>query len=195
VSDTFRVLHVCTGNIGRSAMAERLMSVHLAATLGGEATGFELASAGTHGVVGAAMEPYAAQALSDLGGDPTGFRARQLDASVVRAADLVLTATREHRSVVVGLEPATLRKAFTLRELARLSASVPLPGDLARGSAARAHAAVAGAWVARGQLPAAPGEDDVLDPIGMPESYYRDRAAEIDLACRQVVSLLTGLRR
>lgn len=199
MSERFHVLHVCTGNIGRSPMAEQIMRARLVQRLGEEEASarFLVDSAGTWGHTGSAMEQHAAAALMSLGIDPGDFRARELTEDHIRSADLVLTATAEHRTTVVGLVPAALHRTFTLREFARLVPDVER--ELPHGSppAERLRLAVSGAVVARGRQsrPADASLDDVADPIGAPLLYYWARAEEIDAACVRAVDLLTGVRR
>lgn len=195
----FHVLHVCTGNIGRSPMAERIMRMRLERAVGAytATTRYLVDSAGTWGHTGSAMEPFAGTALASLGVNAEGFAARELTEEQVRSADLVLTATADHRSTVVGLVPAALHRTFTLREFARLSPMIDrvLPPGL--DPVERSRRAVAEAIVARGRQPRAanPADDDVADPIGAPVDYYLGRAGEIDQACTQAVAVLTGVRR
>ncbi|MBM4497011.1 hypothetical protein GS426_20035 [Rhodococcus hoagii] len=68
-----------------------------------------------------AMEPKAAQVLSDLGGSPDGFVARQINPAVASSADLVLTMTEEHRDAVLKLSPRHLKRTFTLLEAAHIA--------------------------------------------------------------------------
>ncbi|MGO4784636.1 arsenate reductase/protein-tyrosine-phosphatase family protein [Cryobacterium sp. W22_MBD10_FK3] len=117
----FTILVVCTGNICRSPVAERLLRERLE-VLGIPAT---VSSAGTQSMVGHDMTPEAAQLAEHYGGDPLGHRSQQLTAQLIADADLVLTATREHRSKVVSLHPRASRYTYTLNQLARL-----LPGAL-----------------------------------------------------------------
>jgi len=114
------LLFVCTGNICRSPMAERLTLAYSAAerdALGGELTA---QSAGTSAVVGRPMERSASLVLQGLGGDPDGFLARQLAEEHVEAADLVFTMTRRHRATVLQMSPRMMSRTFTLREAASL---------------------------------------------------------------------------
>jgi protein-tyrosine-phosphatase len=102
----FRVLHVCTGNICRSPMAELLMRRMLDRGWPEQAERFVVESAGTWGHAGSPMEPHALTVLADHGVDGEAFRARELAAEHVAGADLVLAATREHRAAAVVLYPA-----------------------------------------------------------------------------------------
>ncbi|MBM4515629.1 hypothetical protein GS432_01275 [Rhodococcus hoagii] len=112
------VLFVCTGNICRSPIAERLASAWSARS---DTIDLTVASAGTRAVVGSPMEPKAAQVLSDLGGSPDGFVARQINPAVASSADLVLTMTEEHRDAVLKLSPRHLKRTFTLLEAAHIA--------------------------------------------------------------------------
>ncbi|SDC49520.1 protein-tyrosine phosphatase [Geodermatophilus telluris] len=169
----FRLLFVCTGNICRSAAAERLARRRLEELLGPAASGVQVHSAGTRAVVGAAVHPHTAAAVRALGGDVEGFTARRLRAPLVAAADLVLTMTREHRQSVLALEPRALSRTFTLREaadLARLAEGSPeLPGT--PGGDPRE---LVGRLAAARRLRAGGAGDDVDDPIsGPPEAHTR----------------------
>jgi protein-tyrosine phosphatase len=166
-------------------MAERLVAAGLAERLGADAARFEISSAGTYGLVDCEMEPFAAQVLGELGGDATGFRARRLDTDLVAAADLVTTATLEHRAIAVGLHPRAAAKTFTIRELARLLSVVELDELPTGDPVERARAMVAAAASRRGYLPpAGRGADDVADPYGAPIEAYRRSGALLVEALR-----------
>lgn len=78
-----RLLFVCTGNLCRSAVAERLTLARAARSLAGspELARVEVVSAGVHAEDGARMDPLSARALQALGGDPAGFASRRLPPS------------------------------------------------------------------------------------------------------------------
>jgi low molecular weight protein-tyrosine phosphatase len=187
----FRILYVCTGNICRSPMAERLTRHGLATRLGDEAARIVVESAGTWGHEGSPMEPHAAETVLTYRGDPRGFSARELLHRHVVAADVVLTAAREHREHVLALEPAAIRRVFTLKEFTRLAGAVDadrLPtGDIV----ARARALVGEAAVLRRRVRARwPADDDVADPYGAPMYVYRACAAEIANAVDTLLAML-----
>jgi protein-tyrosine phosphatase len=198
VSQSFCILTVCTGNIGRSPMAERLLDHRLRERLGDDSDRFAATSAGTEGLTGHPMEEFAASALTELGVSPAGFRARLLEPKVVAAADLILTATREHRAAVVRLSPQAVRTTFTLNEFARLAqpvndalgSSAAAQPDSPQGNAA-ARADLAGRLRGVGERPD-PDNDDIQDPLGAPLETYRALAGEIDWACLRAVDLLLG---
>src|SRR5947209_4263214 len=132
-SSAFSILLVCTGNICRSPLAERLGRAYLDSTLGDDAALIQLSSAGTRAVAGSAMHPDTSLVLQGFGGNADGHVARQLDESIASSSDLTLTMTREHRRAVLSLAPRTLARTFTLREAADLARSLgdgaKLPGD------------------------------------------------------------------
>jgi len=142
-------------------MAERLARSVLA-----DLPGMVAASAGTHARAGAPMHPPAAEALARRGIDASGFRSQPLGADAVRAASVVLTATREQRAAVVTMVPAAVRRTFTLRELARLAAAVG-PGEVTPGPpATRLAGLLAAVPRARAALPPPTAEeDDLADPV------------------------------
>ena len=112
-------------------------------------------SAGTWGHEGAPMEANAEIVLADFGADATGFVGRELlDEHVIRA-DLVLTATRDHRAQVISMGHSAGLRTFTLKEFTRLvraidPATLPDPRD--EGVVERARALVRAAAALRGWL-------------------------------------------
>jgi protein-tyrosine phosphatase len=174
----FTVLLVCTGNICRSALAERLGRAYLNQLLGEDAGALRLVSAGTQAVVGSEMHPDSAVVLRGYGAEPGDFRARQLVDTYAAGADLVLTMTRGHRRDVLALNPRGLARTFTLREAAALLALVgddvqPAGEDLVT----RARNLVKALAEARSRR-ATDDADDVPDPIGRPIEAH-DEAGEL----------------
>ncbi|MER7950811.1 protein-tyrosine-phosphatase [Streptomyces sp. NPDC096079] len=197
-SDTFRILHVSTGNVCRSPITERLtrhaLSDRLGDPLGG---GLIVESAGTWGHEGAPMEANAELVLADFGADYSGFVGRELlDEHVIRA-DLVLTATRDHRAQVISMGHSAGLRTFTLKEFTRLvraidPATLPDPRD--EGMVERARALVRAAAALRGWLLAPSVDaDEVNDPYGAPITFFRSIGDEINQALDPVVTALTGV--
>ncbi|MEU4844679.1 protein-tyrosine-phosphatase [Streptomyces gilvosporeus] len=198
----FRILHVSTGNVCRSPITERLHRRALELRLGQErSSGLLVESAGTWGHEGAPMEAHAATVCSDYGADPGGFIGRELlDEHVIRA-DLVLTATRDHRAQVISMGHSAGLRTFTLKEFNRLvraidPATLPEPDpDLPDGGLIeRARALVGAAAALRGWLLAPdPESDEVHDPYGAPITFFRSIGDEINQALDPVVTALTGV--
>jgi protein-tyrosine phosphatase len=197
-ASTFRILHVSTGNVCRSPITERLTRHALCDRLGDPlGGGLVVESAGTWGHEGAPMEANAETVLADFGADASGFTGRELiDEHVVRA-DLVLTATRDHRAQVISMGHSAGLRTFTLKEFTRLVKAIDpttLPDPESDGVVARAHALVQAAAALRGWLLAPSAEaDEVNDPYGAPITFFRSVGDEINQALDPVVTALTGV--
>ncbi|WP_371654764.1 MULTISPECIES: protein-tyrosine-phosphatase [unclassified Streptomyces] len=196
---TFRILHVSTGNVCRSPITERLTRHALTDRLGDPFTGgLIVESAGTWGHEGAPMEANAAAVLADFGADASGFTGRELLDEHVITADLVLTATRDHRAQVISMGHSAGLRTFTLKEFTRLVRAIDpatLPDPLQDGMVERARALVRAAAALRGWLLAPSAEaDEVNDPYGAPITFFRSIGDEINGALEPVVTALTGVR-
>lgn len=108
----FSVLVVCTGNSCRSPMAAGLLAKLLA---GMPAFVY---SAGTGAPVGNPATRAAIEATRAVGVDITRHRAQQLNAGMVRSADLVLVMDEHHREYVVSLVPEASGRTRLLLEFA-----------------------------------------------------------------------------
>ncbi|WSF21946.1 low molecular weight phosphatase family protein [Streptomyces sp. NBC_01353] len=171
----FEVLFVCTGNLHRSPVAERL----LAATL--PQPGFRVRSAGT-AARPMPLDPVTRAILDELGGDANGFATLRLDAGQIEQADLVLGLERCHREAAVRLRPLALRRCFTLREFIRLAdgTRADTPHEAVRLAASR-----------RGTvIPPADESDGIADPVGASPKVHRARALEVRDAVRTLAGIL-----
>ncbi|MDQ0993064.1 protein-tyrosine-phosphatase [Streptomyces sp. V3I7] len=194
--DTFRILHVSTGNVCRSPITERLTRHFVAERLGVLGGPLVVESAGTWGHEGAPMEAHAETVLAEFGADPGGFTGRELLDDHVIMADLVLTATRDHRAQVISMGHSAGLRTFTLKEFTRLVRAIDpttLP-SLDDGVVTRARALVRAAAALRGWLLAPDAEaDEVHDPYGAPLPFFRSVGDEIHDALDPVVTALTGV--
>jgi protein-tyrosine phosphatase len=189
----FHIMYVCTANICRSPMAERVAGQRLRQVLGPAAARFTVSSAGTSALQGDDIHPYAVKALESLGAPVDGFRARQVTAGLLADADLVLTAGREHRAACVSLEPTTLGRCFTIRQFARLAETVSGSSLPIGDPVTRARHLVAAALRARGTLqPVAPEFDGVPDPIGRSPEVFADCAQLLREAVGLPLDLIAG---
>jgi protein-tyrosine phosphatase len=188
------VLLVCTGNICRSALGERLGRAFLEEYLGDDAGAIRLISAGTQAVVGSGMHPDSALVLRGLGAEPGDFAAQQLDEALVRQADLTLTMTTGHRRDVLTLAPRALARTFTVREAADLLDLVDDDAELpGKDFAERARALVQAMSEARPQRKADSAADDVPDPINRPVEVHEEAGELIAAALLPVLERLASL--
>ena len=192
VTRPFSVLFVCTGNICRSALGAQLLKARLDAagvTAGGHL--IRVSSAGTGMQPELVMPPEVVEQSRRFGGDPSGHVARQLDRDIVADADLILTATREHRSDVARLLPRASRVTFTVPQFARLIAETEPAADL--------WELVAEVAAERGLVPppANADDDDIEDPYRRGAETYERVGAQIDALIEVIVTHLarSGDRR
>lgn len=175
------LLFVCTGNICRSPTAAALLVDRLALC----GVSVEVSSAGVRQQA-QPPPPEAVRAAASFGVDISAHRSRQLDATEIAGADLVIGMARQHvREVVVAL-PAAWPKTFTLLELVRRGAHV---GPRRRGEQL-------GDWLGkvhqgrnRAELLGDSPDDDVADPMGGPPSAYKTSASVLAQAVSRLVEL------
>ncbi|MHA7209825.1 arsenate reductase/protein-tyrosine-phosphatase family protein [Arthrobacter sp. MDT1-65] len=181
----FRILTVCTGNICRSPMAERLLQAGLNARFPGQ---FSVESAGTGALVGDPIHPTIAGFIRESGGIVDDFSARQLTPEILQGQDLVLALTRAHRSRIVEMSPVMLKRTFTLREFARLLAHLDL-GTLQPGAQHWRDAMPKALRARSGPWGAEPSNDDVVDPYGRGDDSYFKMRDELRPAVVHLINL------
>lgn len=177
--DRASILCVCTANVCRSPMTELLIRDGLHRR--GLATdSLSLGSAGVRARTGDPIAEHAADLLAERGIDAAGFRSRPLTAELVAGADLVLAASREHKSAVIALDPSASRRAFTIREFGFLLEDVREPG-VPDDPAERVRELVRAAIGVRGlRQPERPDDFDLDDPYGRRKSAFRKTLALLD---------------
>ena len=176
----FRILLVCEANVCRSPMAEYLLRKILT-DQGVDASAFEVISAGIHADDGETMDPRTVEQLVRLDVSPNGFRFHTLTDGDLDDADLILTATRAQRSMLLERVPTALRRSFTMLEFAQTARQVRSrwpkvrdPKDLVRLTAAT-----------RGSVPVP--EYDIADPVGGSVKVHRS-TADVTLDAVQAIS-------
>lgn len=189
------ILTVCTGNIVRSPLAEQYLRLHLAGL------NVQVASAGTQPRLGEGMTRPAREIAADLGIPTTevaAHRAQWLAEGLAQGRDLVVAMTRAHRQTVVELDPTLLRRAFTVREFARLSAHVTdaelraCATDAGADPHARVRATLARVAAVRGtvELAGDPADDDVLDPAGRSWTTHETSMGQLIPALEEVTRVI-----
>lgn len=175
-----RVLVVCTANVCRSPMTELLLRAGLALRRPEVAGEVQIGSAGVRAREGQAIAEYAAELLAERGIASDDFASRALVPALVVDADLVLCASREHKSAVVTLVPEARSRTFTIREFAWLLGTEPVP-DSENDLGTRLRRLVATAASRRGLRQPERQEDfDLDDPFGRRKAAFRKTLALLD---------------
>lgn len=164
-------------------MAEVLLRRHLE-TAGIEAT---VSSAGLY-PGGSPATAHGVAAMADRGLDLSSHESRQLDASLIDGADLIIGMAREHVREVAVVDAGALVRTFTLKELVRAAVAAGPRRDgedlgawLERIGVGRQRASLLGT----GHDPAM----DIEDPVGRGRADYETTAEEIDDLLRRAVAL------
>ena len=184
----FRVLVVCRANHCRSPIAQQLLAHEAAGLFGTD--DWRIDSAGTDIPGPWPLHEYAEAVLGERLPSVAPHRSVQLTAPRIADTDLVLTASRAHRSAVVTTSPAAVGRTFTLQQFARLCDAVqPFsaadPVEAGRELVSRAK-------LARSSLQPVPGElDDLADPMGHGLSEFRQCADRVQVS---IDSILRPLR-
>lgn len=185
------ILTVCTGNVCRSALADVLLRARLADI------GATVSSAGTYALAGEPLTPQTAQLAHANGAradDVSAHRARQLSERMLTSPELALAMTRDHRRRMVELAPALLKRAFTLREFARLAEGMT-DGEITDAAATggddpkqRLRTALRTLANRRGVVGPPPdaSADDVVDPYRRGQEVYDLQASQLVPAVDEV---------
>ncbi|WP_396932391.1 low molecular weight phosphatase family protein [Mycolicibacterium sp.] len=153
---------MCTGNICRSPIAERLAVLFAEQS---QIPNFTASSAGTRALVGYPIHPDSVGVIESFGGDASDFSARRLSPKIASGADLILTMTRAHSDIVLESAPRQLRRTFTLAQAARLIAEFG-PASVDDLAGLRPQLAADQGW-------------DIADPIGQSSEVFVEVGARI----------------
>lgn len=114
---------------------------------------------------------------------------------MVASADLVLCATRVHRSHVVRVEPASLRYTFLLTEFADLASVISAVWSGATSK--RAGASTLREWIAvtsalhRAEVAPRRGDAaDIIDPFRRSDRVFNRMVCQVDEALLPIANLL-----
>jgi protein-tyrosine phosphatase len=173
------VLTVCTHNRTRSVMAMAMLQDGFDGRLGG---GRVVVASRGFGPEGITAIPEAVAAMAGRGLDVSGHRSRRVTADGISAADLILTAEKDHVVRIAGEVPDAFGRTFTLPEFLERIASDPAPGDRSLGE-----------WIAALSAGRRPAEylraevPEVRDPTGSSRRRFNAAVDEIADACDRVV--------
>ena len=189
-TDTFRVLTVCTGNICRSPVAARLLTVGLATRLpAAEATRVRISSAGTAAVVGAPIDRLAEHTLISRGVPVVPHKGRQLEERDLVNSDLILAMTPSHARQCIRLNSECAPRVHTLRGAGLLLTGQRAAGPSAMDVVARGRAVVNHLAAQKAALPAE-ADLEVADPVGLPLEAFERTATVIANALVPLIEIL-----
>jgi len=187
----FSILTVCTGNIHRSPLAAALLGTWAEWYLPpAVADTVRVGSAGLAAPVGSPMGARVQRIAAALGADGSAHLASQITDQRIAESGLVLVATRRQRDEVLGRVPAALRKTFTIREAGRIASRLTPPTGPRTGSDL---AAIVAKLADQRATPAAPDDDDVLDPQGLGDEAYAQMAGEEIAPLVHLATVLFGM--
>jgi len=107
-----KIMFVCTGNICRSAMADKM----LAKRVKEENLNIEVYSSGTFAENGDYPTVEAIEAMEEYGVDLKQHRATNIRRSNIEEMDLILCATTTHKNMVLQLYPNLVGQVYTMKE-------------------------------------------------------------------------------
>ncbi|MDH6181691.1 protein-tyrosine phosphatase [Microbacteriaceae bacterium SG_E_30_P1] len=195
-AERFSIVVVCTANICRSPIAERLLR-RLLERDAPQLWSIQVSSAGTRATAGRALPDDTLVELERLGLPAQQHAAVPLDAATLATADLVLGLTRDHRKAAVRLAPRVATRAFTLAEYARIlqfiraeraDVAPRLDGDVT----AYLRELTALAARLRGSMAPqlSPDDLDIEDPYNRGTAVYRRVADSISASSTSIVDTL-----
>jgi protein-tyrosine-phosphatase len=108
------ILFVCSGNISRSFLAQRLLEKELGSM---KVEGVSVASAGLHAYPGNPPDPEMVDYLAEMGIPAGEHGARQIQAEDVGRADLIMVMERDHAKRIRAMWPEAADRVELLGSL------------------------------------------------------------------------------
>jgi protein-tyrosine phosphatase len=193
---TFKVIFVCTGNICRSPMAEQMLIQKAEKNK----LPIKVVSAGVMAMTGDPMTPQSADAMTKRGFTPTKHISQDLTPKLLEEADLVLTATLDHRSAIARMLPKASKYSFTIDEFARLASFLRADPEFQEEFKKKPKEtrdqylkrAIHEAVLLRGMVPTNLDPKDVIDPYGESIEVYNQVAEHIDVMLEIIVEWMSA---
>jgi protein-tyrosine phosphatase len=193
---TFKVIFVCTGNICRSPMAEQMLIQKAEKNK----LPLKVLSAGVMAMTGDPMTPQSADAMTKRGFTPTKHISQDLTPKLLEEADLVLTATLDHRSAIARMLPKASKYSFTIDEFARLTSFLKADPEFQEEFKKKPKEtrdqylkrAMHEAILLRGMVPTNLDPKDVVDPYGESIEVYNQVAEHIDVMLEIIVDWMAA---
>jgi protein-tyrosine phosphatase len=151
-------------------------------------------------MTGDPMTSQSAQAMTDRGFTPTKHISQDLTPKILEEADLVLTATLDHRSELARMLPKASKYSFTIDEFARLTSFLKADPEFQEEFKKKPKEtreqylkrAMQQAILLRGMVPTNLDPKDVVDPYGESVEVYNQVAEHIDVMLEIIVDWMAA---
>ena len=157
-------------------------------------------SAGVMAMTGDPMTPQSADAMTKRGFTPTKHISQDLTPKLLEEADLVLTATLDHRGEIARMLPKASKYSFTIDEFARLTSFLKADPEFQEEFKKNPKEtreqylkrAIQQAVLLRGMVPTSLDPKDVIDPYGESIEVYNQVAEHVDVMLEIIVDWMSA---
>jgi protein-tyrosine phosphatase len=148
---------------------------------------WHIGSAGTHARSGLEMHPNTRKYLRSRGIAITDWHTRRVEPWMLDSSDLILTATRQHRSMIVGARPELLGRTFPLLQFAALAEAARKSGRWPQLVTSDRDSLATTVREVQGETQFAAMDADLADPVGHRYHKFRICGSTIDQAIIQIL--------